>query len=280
MYGSSMGSMNLEASTDGTNWTSLWSKSGDQGNVWSSASVDVAAYAGGTVELRFVGTTSTSYRSDMAIDEMSMTTGAVAGCNDVTLTLVVDQYPEETSWTITDGGGATVASAVYTNSTPDNSTVVANACLPVGCYTFTINDVYGDGICCSYGNGSYNLNEDSSGALLASGGSFTSSQATNFCVGEATNSANRTYSVYSESNVEKFEPTNMARLYPNPVSDYLFVNTPADVVSIKVITVSGQAMNNVRIGNDGIDVSSLKSGIYLVLIQTGKGLLQERFVKQ
>jgi hypothetical protein len=272
MYGSSMGTMILEGSTDGTSWTSLWSKSGDQGNAWSSASANLAAYAGSTVELRFVATTSTSYRSDMAIDKLSITAGAPAGCNDVTLTLVVDQYPEETSWAITDGGGATVASGAYTTSTPDNSTVIANACLPTGCYTFTINDVYGDGICCSYGNGSYNLSEDGSGSLLASGGSFTSSQATNFCVGGAT--------ARSASNVERFEPTNMARLYPNPVSDYLFVNTPADVVSIRVITVNGMTMNNVRIGNDGIDVSSLKSGIYMVLIQTGKGLIQERFVKQ
>ena len=72
------------------------------------------------------------WNSDMAIDKLSITAGTPAGCNDVTLTLVVDQYPEETSWTITDGGGATVASGAYTNSTPDNSTVIENACLPTG----------------------------------------------------------------------------------------------------------------------------------------------------
>ena len=50
-----------------------------------------------------------------------------------------------------------------------------------GCYNFTINDSYGDGICCAYGNGSYTVT--SSEGTEASGGSFTSSETTNFCVG-------------------------------------------------------------------------------------------------
>jgi len=279
MYGSSMGTMRLEASTDGTNWTSLWSLSGDQGNTWSNASVDLVAYAGSTLELRYVGITSTSYRSDMAIDQLSLTTGSPVACNDVTLTLVVDQYPEETSWTITDGGGATVASGAYTSSTPDNSTVIENACLEAGCYTFTINDAYGDGICCTYGNGSYNL-EDASGTLLASGGSFTSSQATNFCVGGAVASNSSRYTTNSSNvGVDRFVPSNEPRVYPNPVSDFLILNVPADVLSIRVMTVSGAEMKNVQISRDGIDVSMLKSGIYMVLIQTPKTTLVERVVK-
>ena len=41
-----------------------------------------------------------------------------------------------------------------------------------GCYRFTINDSYGDGICCSYGNGSYSVSYD--GVVMGSGGqSFT-----------------------------------------------------------------------------------------------------------
>ena len=56
-------------------------------------------------------------------------------------------------------------------------------CLANGCYDFTINDAYGDGICCSYGNGSYTVTNNDDGSTLASGGSFTSSETTNFCVG-------------------------------------------------------------------------------------------------
>jgi len=106
-----------------------------------------------------------------------------SGCsdNEVTVTITLDNYPEETAWTITNDGGATVASGSYSTANPDGSTVTEDLCLPDDCYTFTITDAYGDGICCSYGNGSYAVT-DSSGTL-ASGGAFGSSEATNFCLG-------------------------------------------------------------------------------------------------
>ena len=99
---------------------------------------------------------------------------------NVTLTIVLDNYPEETSWTIT-AGGSTYASGGTYGSQPDGSTVVEVTCLNDGCYDFNIFDSYGDGICCGYGNGSYVL-EDESGNTLASGGAFGSSETTNFCV--------------------------------------------------------------------------------------------------
>ncbi len=107
-------------------------------------------------------------------------------CNgpSVTLTITLDNYPEETSWIIRNSGGTTVASGGTYGSQPDGSTVVENICLPAdGCYDFVISDSYGDGICCAYGSGSYTLVDDSSGSTLASGGSFGSSETTNFCVG-------------------------------------------------------------------------------------------------
>ncbi len=104
-------------------------------------------------------------------------------CNgtEVTVTINLDNYPEETSWQITDGGGAVVASGGTYGSQPDGSTVVITECLADGCYDFTILDSYGDGICCGYGNGSYTVT--GGGSTLASGGSFGSSETTNFCLG-------------------------------------------------------------------------------------------------
>lgn len=83
MYGSTMGSLSLEATTDGTNWTSLWSLNGDQGNNWIQATVNLSAYLGDEVKLRFNGTTGSSYRSDMAIDNVTLTTGSTGGVTSV-----------------------------------------------------------------------------------------------------------------------------------------------------------------------------------------------------
>ena len=105
------------------------------------------------------------------------------GCNgtEVTLSITLDNYPEETSWQITNDAGALIANGGTYGSFPDGSTITENICLVDDCYTFTIFDAYGDGICCGYGNGSYTLSDG--GTVLASGGQFTSSEATDFCIG-------------------------------------------------------------------------------------------------
>jgi hypothetical protein len=106
-----------------------------------------------------------------------------SGCsdNEVTLAITFDNYPEETSWSLQTDGGTTVASGSYSTANADGSTITETLCLPDDCYTFTINDSYGDGICCSFGNGSYTLTGPN--GEIKSGGSFTSSEATDFCFG-------------------------------------------------------------------------------------------------
>ncbi|RME92173.1 MAG: T9SS C-terminal target domain-containing protein [Bacteroidetes bacterium] len=101
--------------------------------------------------------------------------------NEVVVTINLDNYPEETSWQITNASGSVMASGGTYGSQPDGSTVSETVCLVDGCYDFTIFDSYGDGICCSYGNGSYTVTGP--GGTLASGGAFGSSETTNFCFG-------------------------------------------------------------------------------------------------
>ncbi len=105
--------------------------------------------------------------------------GGGGGCseNSVAISITLDNYPGETTWQITNASNTVVASGgPYSTA---GATVTASACLPDGCYTFTINDSYGDGICCSYGNGSYNVTVN--GTSVASGGSFTTSESSSFC---------------------------------------------------------------------------------------------------
>lgn len=74
MYGSSMGSLHLEVSKDyGVTWEpAVWSKSGDQGNEWHSANVDLSDYEDENVILRFHGVTGSGYTSDMALDNITV----------------------------------------------------------------------------------------------------------------------------------------------------------------------------------------------------------------
>ena len=75
MFGSSMGTLDLQISTDDrVSWTSIWSLSGDQGDQWTTNTIDLSNYVGGNISIRFEGTTESSFRSDMAIDRLSLTT--------------------------------------------------------------------------------------------------------------------------------------------------------------------------------------------------------------
>ena len=71
MYGSTMGSMKVEV-FNGFGWTQLWTESGDKGDVWNIAIVDLSLFDGDTIQLRIVGTTGSGFYSDMAIDGLEI----------------------------------------------------------------------------------------------------------------------------------------------------------------------------------------------------------------
>lgn len=97
----------------------------------------------------------------------------------VTMTVLTDNYPAETTWTVVDANGETVMSGGPYSS--NATTYTSEECLADGCYTLTVFDSYGDGLCCGYGEGSYSLS-DESGAVYASGASFDDLDLTDFCL--------------------------------------------------------------------------------------------------
>ena len=72
-------SLKLEASTDGTTWSTLWSITGNQGNQWNAVNVDLSAYSGSTVTLRFAATTGSTWQGDVAIDNVRVAAGSGGG---------------------------------------------------------------------------------------------------------------------------------------------------------------------------------------------------------
>jgi hypothetical protein len=82
MYGAAMGTLSVEVSQDCTNWITVWSLSGNQGDTWHEANVDLTPYSNTLTKIRFRGTTGSSYRSDMAIDDLSITATPMSPCDD------------------------------------------------------------------------------------------------------------------------------------------------------------------------------------------------------
>jgi endonuclease I len=145
----------------------------------ASATTDIA------VGLRFYDTPGFDGTEIVYVDYFQPTQASNGGTgdgscstNDVAFSLVTDNYGYETSWTLMNANNQEVARGdSYDNSANYNE----NFCLADGDYSFTINDSYGDGICCNFGNGSYDLSL--AGTALISGSSFASTETKNFTLG-------------------------------------------------------------------------------------------------
>ncbi len=278
MNGTDMGSLTLQASdNNGSSWANVWTISGSQGTAWKSASVDLASYAGASVQLRFVGVTGAGWSSDIAIDDISLTTGSGGGGNTtstVTLTLTFDQYPAETAWTLKDGSGTTVASG--NNYTATNSTITRTFNLPAGCYDFNITDSYGDGICCQYGNGGYTLTN--AGSTLASGGAYGSGETKNICV-DGVNTVNSTFAGNQFS--EKLGGFDFT-VYPNPAKSAIsFDLRGAESVEFSIFDMTGRKVQFGNVDNQGtVSLSNLAKGVYIVKAQSGEQVVTKKVIKE
>ena len=98
-----------------------------------------------------------------------------AGQTEVTFELTLDRYGSEVTWEITGQGGTPVyeSGGPYTDQASNGAYPQPDVtfCVPDGTVLeVTINDDFGDGICCAWGNGSWALSVG--GTELASGAEY------------------------------------------------------------------------------------------------------------
>mgnify|MGYP001311389097 FL=1 len=161
---------------------------------WQQLTFSYSATASKEIEvgLRFYDQTGFDGSETVYVDAFEPTTlgsggnnggGSACASHSGVLNLTTDNYGSETSWQITNANNQVEASG---SSYASNQSYTEAVCLTDGEYTFTISDAYGDGICCSYGSGSYNLLIE--GVSVANGGSFGASESTSFSVGTTSGS--------------------------------------------------------------------------------------------
>ena len=84
MFGAAdMGTIALELSDDeGATWISLWSQSGNQGNSWLDVKLDISAYIGSNIQVRFNRLVGSTWQADIAIDDFSISEPVAPTCSD------------------------------------------------------------------------------------------------------------------------------------------------------------------------------------------------------
>lgn len=137
----------------------------------------------------------------------------------------------------------------------------------LGCYSFSIVDDYGDGICCNYGAGFFRL-KDNNGNVLLNGNQKFAKMETTF---------ENISSLVSTNELAEGLDFSVA---PNPANDLIYVQLlgeEAEKGSIHLFNTLGQkASLSVPIQQSSsnnqqtIDISNLASGIYFIQVNLGK----------
>ncbi|MFK7981401.1 MAG: zinc-dependent metalloprotease family protein, partial [Saprospiraceae bacterium] len=103
-------------------------------------------------------------------------------CYSVTINITLDNYGTENRWELKDGNGELIQAVGPFNNFENGAVKATTLCLPPGCYDFTIFDLWGDGMCCAYGQGGYEVIEDATGKVIASGGSYNKQESKTICL--------------------------------------------------------------------------------------------------
>lgn len=70
---------------------------------------------------------------------------------------------------------------------------------------------------------------------------------------------------------------NQSKIYPNPTSDFIFIENAKTNSLVKIIDVSGKIVLEKKLSGNSIDVKSLSKGIYFIEIEGNKPL---KFIKK
>jgi hypothetical protein len=119
MYGATMGTFEIFISTNqGASWTSIWSKTGDQGNSWQYATVNLSSYLGDQVLFKLKGTTGSSYTGDIAIDNIKIKSNPPSGTTYITSNTTWSNYSTLcNNLVIQYGSKLTITGTLFSNLT-------------------------------------------------------------------------------------------------------------------------------------------------------------------
>lgn len=135
------------------------------------------------VELEILSLNGASGDFDATNNIVALETEALGADSFITVNLITDNFPAETSYTIVSATTGMIVAELNNLDANDVATLFSNrVCLDIeDCYTITINDTYGDGICCGYGEGSLNITDNEGNSLISSNGEFGFQQVLTFC---------------------------------------------------------------------------------------------------
>ena len=193
----------------------------------------------------------------------------------VKLELQCDPFGSENTWTLKNSSGTTLYSGgpyIDSNAGALNAVVSSTFALTSGdCYTFTINDAYGDGIANNPKKGSYTLKNDND-IVITSGAEFGFSESKSFLI--------------ATLGIQDFENSEGIYVYPNPTKEILNIKVSSRFglpTRLTITSVLGQTIYTKKVSTEAdlsINTSFLSNGVYFINVLKDNQKKTLRFIKE
>lgn len=79
---------------------------------------------------------------------------------------------------------------------------------------------------------------------------------------------------------ENFELENTIKIYPNPVQNFIFINSNSSISKIEIYDLTGRIILSKITSDDRIDISNFKSGNYILKVYTEKDFSKFKIIKK
>lgn len=234
----------------------------------SSIEIDVdMPFGTQTVEVSIVEANGTAYEfsktGSVTTDEWA-TVEVEGDTEELTIDIMQDKYGNQITWELLASDMTVIASGgPYTMLVGGGSATqlhIEKATVSKGdCVKFVIKDAVGNGMCCSFGEGYYQI-KDSKGNIVVDGdGDFGSEASALLSIGDG-------------EAVEEIETVESYNIFPNPVKDVLTVKGE-NMKQVVISNALGQVVETINTNDNEVrvDVSAFNNGMYFINVIDNNG---------
>ncbi len=190
----------------------------------------------------------------------------------VNLHLTLDDWGSDVTWTLhSEAGTLLYSGGPYADGIGDQ-TITIPWCLTSGCFTFTIHDAFGDGICCGSGDGGYVIANGHNYTFAENDGQYGSISIDQICIDEV--------------GVPEGPAAGWIGVHPNPTSGSVTValhGVPGSA-TLRLLDATGRLVEQRTVPAHGdpvaLDMAGLGNGMYLLVAEHEGGRLVQRVVLQ
>jgi hypothetical protein len=234
----------------------------------SSIEIDVdMPFGTQNVQVSIVEANGTAYEftktGSVTTDEWA-TVNVEGETEELTIDIMQDKYGNQITWELLASDMTVIASGgPYTMLVGGGSATqlhIEKATVSKGdCVKFVIKDAVGNGMCCSFGEGYYQI-KDSKGNIVVDGD------------GDFGSEASALLSIGAGEAVEEIETVESYNIFPNPVKDVLTVKGE-NMKQVVISNALGQVVETINTNDNEVrvDVSAFNNGMYFINVIDNNG---------